>query len=1052
MESDLSEKMVTQNLPGQPASSPLEASHVEEEAVRDLEFLSRTASRFVQLSEEQDIYRVIGEELLQLTPGAIVTVSSYEKATQSMRLHHILGIESFPEKLLKIFGGHPVGMTFKATPEAVQALTSDRLHRVPGGLYELLFGLISRPVARRIERMFDIRAIYAMGFSWQGELFGDAIILLHSNDRLARTPTIEAFIHQASMALSRRLAEQSLSTDEERLRWLSENTFDLVFRYWSYPSPKFAYLSSAVEPLTGYSAMEFMAEPALLSHLVHPQDRTIMERVLHSPQPKAEPALMRWKRKDGRMIWVEQRSYPIYDKNDRVVGIDAVVRDVTAEKLRMREMETINAVSSALRIAKNRTEIIAILLNQLARLFSAEGALLALIEKATRDIIVAGAAGNWESLANTSLPDSPPGWRKPYRSLKAESDPFSPPGDAPLSPAYLASLPLIVDDRTIGLLALRRNDEFTDEDVRLLTIVADIAAHAIQRVILHEETLQRLQRLASLRSVYLAINSSLELPVVLDVFLKQVTTQSGFHAAAVLLYSPDTQVLEYHAWRGLNLHSSAGAPISVNSGLAWQAVMERRTIVLPDLRKVLIDWWSNPLLPGEQFRAYMAVPLIAKGEVKGALEIFHREPLKNDPESREYIETLANMVALALENTRLFRKVQDQMAALARTQDRMVEREKIAALGELVAGVAHELNNPITAIIGFAQLLRMNAANDLMRQDLDKIIAQAQQAARIVRGLLDFARQRPPEHEPVQINELILNTLDLLSYELRANNITWELSLAPEVPLTLADPNQMQQVLVNLINNAWQSISAANGKGHIQVASEVGPSIYNGSGENGEKVIRITVTDDGPGIPTEAFSRLFNPFFTTKPPGKGTGLGLSICYGIISEHGGHIWADRNVKSGARFVVELPIVSAVHQPVHSPSPERAQPRAEEASILLIEDEQNLAEILVRSLQHAGYHVDPAPDGEIGLSLLRQHTYDLIICDIHLAGISGFDFYQRATALDPSLSKRIIFTTGDILAAETYRFIEETGCPYLSKPFELSDLVELARETIRKNRPI
>lgn len=1051
MGNDISNKKVTHHQLGQPDSIPLDTRRLEEEAERDLEFLSRTASRFVQLTEEQDIYRVIGEELLQLTPGAIVTVSSYEKATQSMRLHHILGVESIPERLLKAFGGHPVGMTFKATPEAIQALTSNKLHRVPDGLYDLLFGLISRPLARRIERMFDIRAIYAMGFSWQGELFGDAIILLHSDDRLARTSTIEAFIHQASMALRRRLAEQRLSTDEERLHWLSENTFDLVFRYWSYPSPKFAYLSSAVETLTGYTASELMAEPASLSHLVHPQDWTIMERILHTPQPKSDPVIMRWKRKDGRMIWVEQRSYPIYDKNDQLAGIDAVVRDVTAEKLRMREMETINAVSSALRIARNRAEIIAILLNQLSRLFSAEGALLALFEKATREIIVAGAAGIWKSLANTHLPDNPSGWRKPYRSFKPEDDPFSPPNNANRSPAYLVSLPLIVDDRTIGLLAFRRNEEFIDEDVHLLTVVADIAAHAIQRVILHEETLQRLQRLASLRSVYLAITSSLELPVVLDVFLKQVTTQSGFHAAAVLLYQTDAKVLEYYAWRGLNLHSSAGAPISVNSGLAWKAVMERRTILLPDLRKVDIDWWSNPLLPGEQFRAYMAVPLIAKSEIKGALEIFHREPLKNDPENREYIETLANMLALALENTRLYREVQDQVAALARTQDRMVEREKIAALGELVAGVAHELNNPITAVIGFAQLLHMNTTNDIMRQDLDKIIAQAQQAARIVRGLLDFARQRPPEHQPVQINELILNTLDLLSYELRANNITWELNLAPEVPLTLADPNQMQQVLVNLINNAWQSISAANGKGHIQITSEVGPTIYNGSVENGEKVIRITVTDDGPGIPTEAFSRLFNPFFTTKPPGKGTGLGLPICYGIISEHGGHIWADRTMKSGARFVVELPIISAAHKPIYPPPTDRVQPRPEDASLLLIEDEQNLAEILVRSLQRAGYHVDLAPDGEIGLSLLSQHTYDLVICDIHLAGISGFDFFQRATALDPSISKRIIFTTGDILATETYRFIEETGCPYLSKPFELSDLVELVRETIRKNRP-
>jgi len=411
------------------------------------------------------------------------------------------------------------------------------------------------------------------------------------------------------------------------------------------------------------------------------------------------------------------------------------------------------------------------------------------------------------------------------------------------------------------------------------------------------------------------------------------------------------------------------------------------------------------------------------------------------------------------------------MRALEMAQARLVQSEKLAAIGELVAGVAHELNNPLTLIIGYAELLRRSPVSDETRQDLEKIVAQSRRAAGIVRSLLDFARQRPTERQLVQANDMMTSTLDLLAYELRTHNIERTVRLSPELPLTLADPYQLQQVFINLVNNARQAMSETRGGGHLTITSELGPSSFVNGGQDAEPVIRITVQDDGPGIPSDLLSRIFDPFFTTKSPGEGTGLGLSVCHGIIGDHGGHIWAE-NRAQGATFFVELPVIqptiSSAVLPARTssetealwgdapngsfnPKPTTLNPSpAETARILLVDDETGTVEVLARILKGQGYQADAATDGKTALLRLAETKYDLVLCDIRMPGLSGPEIYRQLEASDPEMARRIIFITGDIMSSGTRRFLKESGASYLSKPFDLDEFIAKVRVALKDQK--
>jgi len=219
-------------------------------------------------------------------------------------------------------------------------------------------------------------------------------------------------------------------------------------------------------------------------------------------------------------------------------------------------------------------------------------------------------------------------------------------------------------------------------------------------------------------------------------------------------------------------------------------------------------------------------------------------------------------------------------------------------VGELAAGVAHELNNPIAAIQGFAQLLKGRKDLDTtMNRDLETIYKESQRAAKITQNLLTFARKHEPETSFISLNEALQKTLELHVHQMKVNNIELVVELAPDLPKTMADFYQMQQVFMNIINNAEQAMVEAHGKGRFLVQTR-----------RVARMIQVTFTDDGPGISEENLEKVFDPFFTTKEVGKGTGLGLSICYGLIQAHGGRIYAKSKLGEGTTFVVEIPIVS------------------------------------------------------------------------------------------------------------------------------------------------
>jgi CheY-like chemotaxis protein len=267
-------------------------------------------------------------------------------------------------------------------------------------------------------------------------------------------------------------------------------------------------------------------------------------------------------------------------------------------------------------------------------------------------------------------------------------------------------------------------------------------------------------------------------------------------------------------------------------------------------------------------------------------------------------------------------------------------------------------------------------------------------------------------------------------------NISVTTELEAGLPQVFADAHQIQQVLLNLIINAEHAMLAAHGRGALLVRTRH---------DIDRESVAIDVCDDGPGVPPELRNKIFDPFFTTKEVGKGTGLGLTVAYAIVQEHNGRIRCVPPEGSGACFVVELPVQGV--EPAQKPKPVTPSMEAVRgASILLVEDESALAAAVAEALSDVGLKVDYAGDGEDALSRLRRSTYDVIICDLKMPRVDGMTLYRAIAAATPALARRVIFVTGDVAGTDAERFLEETGCRWLAKPFRLADLLRAVRDTL------
>ena len=380
------------------------------------------------------------------------------------------------------------------------------------------------------------------------------------------------------------------------------------------------------------------------------------------------------------------------------------------------------------------------------------------------------------------------------------------------------------------------------------------------------------------------------------------------------------------------------------------------------------------------------------------------------------------------------RKLEDQGRDLSH---QLSQAEKMAALGQTVSGVAHELNNPLATILTWAERLAERPVDADTKQGLETILSESERAAKIVRNLLTFARKRNTTRTLVDLNAIVRETLALRAYEQRVSNATTLEALASGLPQVFADPHQVKQVLLNLIINAEQAMLTANGRGTL-----IARTWY----DNADEVVMLEINDDGPGVPEEVQRKVFDPFFTTKALEKGTGLGLTVAYAIVQEHGGQIRVTSTAESGASFFVSFPAAAGARRTTPTPSLAPPPQTAAGSSVLVGEDEPALAHAVADALTDAGYHVERAADGEEALEWIGARVFDLVICDLKMPKLDGPSFYRVLCERKPVLARHVLFVTGDVAGTDSERFLAETGCRWLPKPFRLNDLLRAAHEVL------
>jgi len=427
----------------------------------------------------------------------------------------------------------------------------------------------------------------------------------------------------------------------------------------------------------------------------------------------------------------------------------------------------------------------------------------------------------------------------------------------------------------------------------------------------------------------------------------------------------------------------------------------------------------------ELLSAYMVV-LWSKDRVIGGLTVGSRTPKEFSPADVNLLIAVGSQLSSAIERTTLYEEARQAYDNLRRTQEQLLHSEKMAAVGQLISGVAHELNNPLTAILGYSQLL--TSSGQMGPQGIEyseKLYKQAQRTHRIVQNLLSFARQHKPERVPVQLNLILEETLALRDYDLRMNHIRVHLELSAELPYTSADPHQLQQVFLNMVNNAVDAMLEHSNEGDLWVRT----------GTNGDKLF-IEFTDSGPGV--KDASRVFDPFYTTKPVGKGTGLGLSICYGIITEHGGSIRVSNVPPRGASFTIEVPYQPI--RPMKAPEAGQTIEQVKEGRILLIDQDDSVLETVKAILLEREHEVETAKTAADAMALLENRQFDLIVADLDLSGTVGRNIlHDWIMARKPGMAKRCLWMRGVAALGRPPDETPTNGNYILQKPFKAEELL-------------
>jgi PAS domain S-box-containing protein len=551
-----------------------------------------------------------------------------------------------------------------------------------------------------------------------------------------------------------------------------------------------------------------------------------------------------------------------------------------------------------------------------------------------------------------------------------------------------------------------------------------------------DEMRRRNRELNALNAMAVVAAQSFDLDEILNLTLRQVVTLFGAESGTVYLSDSDTTTYRRRAaWGPRSRDKMRTAEVYFTEGFG-DLVMRSRTEVitaeyLPHLPPNVAEFVRSDV-----DRSWIWVMFWGKDTPVGIMGLCSHLGYEYSSNDENLLVAISRQLATTIEKVRLYEETCRAYEDLRKTQEQLLQSEKMSAVGQLIAGVAHELNNPLTAILGYAQLLETEGLNPRAQDYVSKLFKQAQRTHRVVQNLLSFARQRKPQRDEVDIRKILDETLALRDYDLRINNIHVDRDVPSEKALVVADPHQIEQVFLNIINNSVDAILETGRAGKLKIRiSNVGGHVCT------------QFADDGAGIKDP--KRIFDPFYTTKSVGKGTGLGLSICYGIVKEHGGDITANNAPDRGAVIEVRLPAVAAA---TIEPETAKAAPRLHEGAIhgrvLLVEEEEAVLEFERDVLAGAGATVVTAKTSQDVKTRLLSEPFDALIMNGKMPGQwSAQEAYQWLKENCDGMEAHTLFTFSSGPSDER-PFLQENNVHYLVKPFEVAELISQARRLLQK----
>jgi PAS domain S-box-containing protein len=551
-----------------------------------------------------------------------------------------------------------------------------------------------------------------------------------------------------------------------------------------------------------------------------------------------------------------------------------------------------------------------------------------------------------------------------------------------------------------------------------------------------DEMRRRNRELNALNAMAVIATQSFDLDEILNLTLRQVISLFGAETGSVYLAAePEGTYRRRAGWGPRSEARVRMAEVVFPEGLGDLVMRSRAEVVtqdfVPHLPPAVVEFACADRLP-----FWIWVVLWGKEKPIGIMGIASKTDRHYSSNDENLLVAISRQLATTIEKVQLYEETCRAYEDLRRTQEQLLQSEKMSAVGQLISGVAHELNNPLTAILGYAQLLEGAGLDSRSSDYVRKLFKQAQRTHRVVQNLLSFARQRKPQKQEVDLRKVLEESLTLREYDLRVNNVSVEREIPEDVPSVVGDPHQLEQVFLNIINNALDAMVESNGSGLLRVR------VFKK-----DNSVCVEFDDNGPGIKDP--NRIFDPFYTTKSVGKGTGLGLSICYGIVKEHGGEIVARNRDEGGATIAVRL--LASEGSTLPEPSPPARRDSLLAGRILLVEDEEAVMEFERDVLVGSGAEVVTSMSLEETQQLLRNASFDVIVMNGRMpGGCSAREMYEWIGQNCPRLEKGLLLTFSTVVDGETRAFLQEHSVPSLAKPFEVADLISQVRTLSQRER--